>query len=97
MLPGIVKFLLRSAVIGILIGVAVAVLFIAVDTAGIGALIRGSETPLAPIALFISGFAILFGSVFTGGAIMLLPANADADVWRKMRDEPRHQRSSNAQ
>ncbi|MEZ5926703.1 MAG: hypothetical protein R3D57_20230 [Hyphomicrobiaceae bacterium] len=97
MLPGIVTFILRSAAVGSLLGVVVAALFILSDVAGVGTLIRDSASPVPPVVLLLAGFAILFGSLYTGSAIMLLPRDKDNQVWRSIRYEPAHRLAQTAE
>ena len=89
MLPGIVTYLLRTAAIGALIGMAVAALLIVTDAAGMGTMIRDSQAPFAPVALLLLGFATLIGSLYTGTSIMMLPCDTHDRVWQSIRVEPK--------
>lgn len=83
-LPGIVMFILRSAAIGSVIGVGLAALFILADTGGLGSLIAGSSDPITSLLLLGLGFATMIGSLYTGAAIMLLPKDERAAIWRNL-------------
>jgi hypothetical protein len=72
-IPPVVRYILGSAVVGALIGILLAAALIATNAAGIGALIRDSSDPLSPLLLIALGFSTLFGSLYAGSAIMLLP------------------------
>lgn len=71
--PRIVRYLAVHAAIGIAVGCACAAALLLLDVAGVGTLIAGTSTPLVPIALLFGGFALTFGSLAMGSAIMLLP------------------------
>jgi hypothetical protein len=85
-LPSIVVFVLRSAAVGSLFGLAVAALFVAADIGGLRSLIASSVDPFSPLLLLGLGFATMIGSLYTGTAIMLLPKNERATFWRTLDD-----------
>ena len=74
-MPRLLAFVLGNAAIGAALGVAFALLLIAVDAAGIRTLIAGSSEPVAPVALLLIGFATLIGSLYTAAAVMLVSPN----------------------
>jgi hypothetical protein len=69
-LPLIVVFILRNAAIGSAIGMVLALALVATDAGGIRTLIASTGDGVAPVALLCIGFATLFGSLYTGAAIM---------------------------
>jgi hypothetical protein len=83
-LPGIVRYILKTAAVGSTVGIALAGGLVLVDAAGLGSLIASSPDPMVPLALFGIGFATLFGSLHTGSAIMMLPKDAGDDMWRQI-------------
>jgi hypothetical protein len=87
-LPGIVSFILRSAAIGSCLGVLLAAGLVLTNAGGLGTLILETGDPTAPLLLMLLGFATLIGSLYTGGAIMTLPRDERAAVWRTIRTEP---------
>lgn len=86
-LPRLVSYLLRTAAIGAGIGVGLAVSLVATDTAGLRGLVLGTSDPIAPMLLLIMGCGTLFGGIYTGAAIMLLPRKAEDDAWLELRDD----------
>ena len=85
-LPGIVAFILRSGAVGAAGGAVLAAAFLAGDVAGLGTLVAGASDPVSPVLLLGLGFATLIGSLYAGAAIMLLPAEADDQVWHRLAD-----------
>ncbi len=77
--PPMLHFLAVNAATGSALGTVFAIVLIATNTAGLGDLIAGTSNPVAPVLLMIVGFATLFGGLYTGSAVMLLP-------WRKNED-----------
>ena len=85
-LPGIASLVLAASAAGTLLGCAVAIALIATDAGGLSTLLGASANPTAPIILLLFGFATLFGSLFAGSAIMLLPGDAHAEIWQRIRE-----------
>lgn len=71
-MPRLLAFVLGNAAVGAALGVAFALLLLAVDVAGIRTLISGSSEPVAPVVLLFLGFATLIGSLYTAAAVMLV-------------------------
>lgn len=71
-LPELLRFLGLNAALGVLVGCAVAAALLVTNVAGIGTLLLDSDTPVLAGFLFFSGFAVTFGSVVAGGAVILL-------------------------
>lgn len=78
-MPRLLAFLLGNAAIGAALGVAFALLLLAIDAANLRTLIAASSDPVAPVVLLLLGFATLIGSLYTGAAIMLVPSGSDDD------------------
>ena len=76
-LPQSVSFIVRSWAIGGAIGGGLAAVLVLTDTANLRTLIHGSQSPVTAIVLFLAGFATLFGGLYTGSAIMMLPRDKD--------------------
>ena len=76
-LPGLVGFIVRSWAIGGAIGAGFAALLIYTDTASLWTLMQASASPYAATGLLLGGFATLFGSLYAGSAIMMLPRDKD--------------------
>jgi hypothetical protein len=72
-LPAHVKFLLRHAMIGFSIGLALVVLIIWQDVGRVGTLLATSSQRWLVLGLLGFLFGLTFGSVQMGFAIMLLP------------------------
>jgi hypothetical protein len=75
---GIVRLVIVNSVAGSVMGIVFAVALVLVDAQGIGGLIRGSDSGLLAFLLLAGGFAITFGSLTAGTAVMLL-AGRDGD------------------
>lgn len=71
--PVLVRYIVRNAAIGAGLGVLLAVILVGTDAAGLRTLIAESTDPITPMLMLAGGFAILFGSLYTGYAIMTLP------------------------
>lgn len=71
--PALVRYILRNAAIGAALGVALALLLVATDAAGLRSLMAESADPTTPMLLLAVGFATLFGGLYAGYAIMMLP------------------------
>lgn len=78
-MPRLLAFVLGNAAIGAALGVAFALLLLAIDAAGLRTLIAGSSEPVAPVVLLLLGFATLIGALYTAAAIMLVPPGEDDD------------------
>jgi hypothetical protein len=70
----ILRLLAINLAIGAALGLGFVATLVSMDLHGIGRLIRGSEDPIAALALLTGGFVVTFASVVAGGAIMLLPS-----------------------
>jgi O-antigen/teichoic acid export membrane protein len=73
--PHLVKFLLRHALIGFAIGLAVVLAIVYQDLGHIGDLIEASSQRWLALALLSLGFGFTFGSIQMGFAIMLMPGD----------------------
>ncbi len=71
--PVLVRYIVRNAAIGAGLGVLLAVMLVATDAAGLRTLIAESSDPATPMLLLAGGFSTLFGSLYAGYAIMMLP------------------------
>lgn len=78
-LPPHIRFLAMHAAFGIGLGVAIAALLILTNAVGLRTLLIESESPLPAIVLLAGGFAITFGSLSMGAAIMMLGRGASPD------------------
>jgi hypothetical protein len=72
-MPEMFRFLLKNGIVGILAGWASLVLFLIFDVGGIGGVVFSSANPFLPLALLAAGFAITFGSLAMGAAVMAMP------------------------
>jgi hypothetical protein len=73
----VVRFVLRQSALGAALGLALAALFLVLDTGGLRRLLLKSDAWPAGLCLLCAGFAITFGSAVCGSAIMSLPAGDD--------------------
>lgn len=73
----VVHLVVYNWLLGAGIGAGFAALVIWSDLAGLGALILRSEPIWPPLALLFGGFALTFGSLVAGTAIMLAPRDDD--------------------
>jgi hypothetical protein len=72
-MPYLVRFLLRHALIGVVLAVAFVGVLLALDIAGLGTLMWQSPSgPVAAFALTVA-LSVTFGSAQMGFAVMLLP------------------------
>ena len=69
-LPQLIVFLLRHLAVGAGAGVLLGVLCLAVDLAGLRALLLGPGGGPLAVALFFFGLIVTFGSVAMGAAVM---------------------------
>jgi hypothetical protein len=78
-LPRLLRFLAVNCAAGIAGGWVLLAALIATDTAHLRSLIWNSSSPFVPIAMLAAGFAITFGGVAMGAAIMSLHKDKDWD------------------
>ena len=76
-MPELFKLLARNVVLGVVAGWTILALFLVTDTGGLGHVVFESSEPLFAIALLAAAFAITFGSLSMGVAIMTLPYEED--------------------
>lgn len=74
---GLVRLVLVNSIAGSIMGVVFAAALVLVDAQGIGGLIRASDSALLAFLLLAGGFAITFGSLTAGTAVMLLAGRDD--------------------
>lgn len=67
------RFLGLNALLGIVIGVGVAIALIALDIGGLRGLIMRASNPILPFLLVLVPFASLFGGAAAASAILTLP------------------------
>ncbi len=70
-IPPLIRFLAVHAILGVVIGFALAGALIAFDVAGLGTLIAQAKNPVTAGMLLFFGFAVTFGSAVMGGAILM--------------------------
>jgi hypothetical protein len=75
---GLVRLVLVNAIAGSVMGVIFAAALVLVDAQGIGTLIRSSDSGVLAFLLLAGGFAVTFGSLTAGTAVMLM-AGRDSD------------------
>jgi len=68
----LIRFLLRHCLAGVLAGWTMVALLLLLDVAGLGTLVFASEGWLVALVMLMVFFAITFGSVAMGGAVMSL-------------------------
>lgn len=73
-LPSVARLVVRSWGIGAMLGALFAILLLLTNTGGLGDLVRQSSDAVTAIALLVFGFATLIAGLYSGTAIMLLPA-----------------------
>lgn len=76
-MPIFFKLLTRSCLKGIAVGWTILALFIVTDTGGIGHVIQGAADWALGVFLLSFGFAVTFGSIFMGVAVMSI---SDSDL-----------------
>ncbi len=69
--PPLIRFLAFHAILGVMVGSALAGALIVFDVAGLGTLIARSKDPITAGTLLFFGFAVTFGSAVMGGAILM--------------------------
>lgn len=67
------EFLALHTGLGAAIGVAFACLTVLSNFAGLGTLLENTSEPFIPMLLFFASFALTFGSLKVGIAVMTLP------------------------
>ena len=72
-MPVFFKLITRACLAGIAVGWTILALFIITNTGGIGEVVRHSSDVFLGVFLMAFGFAITFGSLFMGVAIMTIP------------------------
>lgn len=73
----VVKLIILNWLLGAAIGAGFAFLVIWFDLGGAGRLILKADPIWPPLALLFGGFAITFGALAAGTAIMLVPRDED--------------------
>lgn len=78
--PRLVRFLAVHMALGVAVGVAVAALFVRLDVAGFKSVLATSDEPLFALSLLYFLFALTFGSLSMGIAVMSLPMDKPCDM-----------------
>ena len=73
--PKLLRFLALHGALGILVGCGIAGALLVTNVGNIGTLLARSDAPYLIGFLYFSGFAVTFGSVMMGSAVMLLSEN----------------------
>jgi hypothetical protein len=68
----VVRLVAINAGVGVVIGLVFAAAVLAFDYQGIWSLVRKTDAAVPALALLFGGFAVTFGSVVSGSAIMAL-------------------------
>ncbi|MCF6199106.1 MAG: hypothetical protein L3J67_06855 [Hyphomicrobiaceae bacterium] len=76
-MPNLFKLLARNLALGIVAGWIALAALIATNTGGLSDVVFASLNPLLPLGLLAFGFALTFGSLSMGAAIMMLPYGED--------------------
>ncbi len=76
-MPNLFKLLARNLALGIIAGWITLAALIGTNTGGLFDVVFGSANPFLPLALLAFGFALTFGSLSMGAAIMMLPYGED--------------------
>lgn len=69
----LIIYVLTNAAIGAILGLLLAGVLIFTNAGGLGHLIHETADPVTPVVLVLVGFATLFGGLYTGAAIMMMP------------------------
>ncbi|MCI4661984.1 MAG: hypothetical protein MRY63_09225 [Neomegalonema sp.] len=85
-MPGLVKFLLKNAAIGFLVGVAFVGALVALDLGGIGSLLLNSSHGLLGFCLMSFMMGLSFASVQMGMAVWSQSGSDDGDRGSKPRE-----------
>jgi hypothetical protein len=80
----VIRLVAVNAGMGIIIGLACAAALLATDYRGIWSLVEKTDAEIPAVALLFSGFAVTFGSVVCGSAIMALGGQGPGDTDRRM-------------
>ena len=78
-LPRLIRFLLVNCAIGIAGGWTLLAALIVTDTARLRTLIWNEGSPVVPIVLLATGFAVTFGGAAMGAAVMAMRPGDDTD------------------
>jgi hypothetical protein len=70
-LPKLVRFMLSHALVGALIGLAMAATLVAANVSGLLDLLVASKEPIVPTVLLAAGFSTFISSVWVSAAVML--------------------------
>ena len=71
--PRLLRFLAQHLLVGVLFGIALAVVIASFDVGGFRSLLAGDQNPYLAMFLLIATFALTFGSLAMGVGIMSLP------------------------
>jgi hypothetical protein len=80
----VIRLVAVNAGMGIIIGLACAAALLATDYRGIWSLVEKTDAEIPAVALLFSGFAVTFGSVVCGSAIMALGGQGPGHTDRRM-------------
>lgn len=80
----VIRLVAVNAGMGIIIGLACAAALLATDYRGIWSLVEKTDAEIPALALLFSGFAVTFGSVVCGSAIMALGGQGPGHTDRRM-------------
>ncbi|MDZ4843425.1 MAG: hypothetical protein SH859_14970 [Hyphomicrobium aestuarii] len=70
-LPKLVRFMLSHALVGALIGLAMAATLVSANVSGLRDLLMASNEPIVPTVLLATGFSTFIISVWVSAAVML--------------------------
>ncbi len=84
-MPWLVKFLLRHALVGIVIAAAFVGILCWLDVAHLGTLLRTHDDGLLAVILLTFGLGVTFGSVQMGFAVMLMSKDDEPRGGRRIR------------
>lgn len=84
-MPFLVRFLLRHAVIGVLVAAAFVALLVAFDVARLGTLFATSGDGLLALGVLTFALGLTFGSVQMGFAVMLMDDRDEPPRGRRIR------------
>lgn len=76
-MPELFKLLARNCILGIAAGWTTLAVLLSTNTGGLGDVVFSSANPMLPIFVLGVGFAITFGSISMGGAVMTMPYDRD--------------------
>ncbi|MCB1522180.1 MAG: hypothetical protein KDJ37_16640 [Hyphomicrobiaceae bacterium] len=75
----LLTFLALHTALGAALGIAFAAVLVLANVAGIKDLLQSSSEPVVPMILFFASFALTFGSIVVGIAVMSLPLETEDD------------------